>query len=123
MKYLKPVLICFSLFLLIKSKAQTINIFPSSKYYITFEGKYNNKRVRIYSDDSLIFNQRITSKNPDVLIMAKVVTINSFPKNVKVKIGNKKLLFSTNPSKPYLYIRKKNMQYTLVDSENQRKYR
>lgn len=53
---------------------------------IVFEGKYN-RNVKIFIDDSLYFNARIVNDNYKVLIHAKTITLNRFPKTIILKVG------------------------------------
>lgn len=97
---------------------------PAAKYHIIFEGRFKNEAVKIIADDSLVYEGIITSKNPDVIAMAGIVTLDILPRKLKIIINHKKISFISNPENPYLYIEKKRFRkYAVMDSSVKRKYR
>ena len=94
------------------------------KYTIVFEGNYKKESVEIIADDSIVYKGVITSENPDIIFMAGSVTLDKIPRDLEIIINCKKIKFQCNPSKKYLYVRKKKFRkYILEDSLVERRYR
>lgn len=100
------------------------SVVNDSAYQVFFEGKFKNKKIKIMADDSIVFNSCITSKNPNVIILAKEVTIHPIPKKIVIYLGWKKLSFTVNPEKKFLYVTRRNqIKYEIKESEFKKKYR
>lgn len=95
------------------------------KIAVVFETRFKNTSVKVFADDSLYFNKKITNKNIKVLEVADAVFIEKIHKIVTIQIGGKQKKTNIIDSTCYIYVKRKGLfgKISIEQSVTQRHYR
>ena len=96
-----------------------------SKVSVVFTTKYDNTKVKVYADDSLWFDKKITNKNVKVIEVADAIEITKIPKYLLIRVGKKHKKIILNDTTCFIYVKRKGLfnKLHIEETATQQKFR